>query len=1087
MASPKKILFSLELNGVEVAINNANDLAKAIKSTSDALKSEDFGTEKYRELEATLGSLKNIQGDVAQSARIMAREQVIAGDEGRQSYNAMAAELTNLRALYRAMTKEERDSPIGQETVKQIQKLDVELKELDAGIGNFQRNVGNYPQTFKEATRELTVMVGQGVPGFGQLANAALLVKDGIDGIGKTATATSKLLVGAFIGFQVAGLILDGVQAIKEFSAETNKLRGEIERTGNAAGEALDQSTAKTLAIADTFNQTTEEVFQAANVLSKNFAIPFNEALSQISDGFLAGADSNGKFLDAVIEMAPKAKAAGASLDQFGVALVEVGRAGLQEEEAIEGVIRQADEFTGKVSDMIDATNELTQRQQEQLSATEQLKAAQNDVAKQLVGVTAGFGEFGTRLKAVATQDLADLLKALGKLPAFLSGMKEAFKQFGENAVGSFRVIAIEAEILVNKAKRLNPLNSNDDQLTEEINRLEAQRNDIIAAGRSVADAFSQGYNDARRAQADKAAALEKDRLNKENQALIINQRIAAEKAAKELEAKMKPLRDAAKAAEIKYHDERLALLNELNKRLADATLAAMAEGTEKELAAERARFAAIQAEQLAQSREQEAAQLEARQKLIAAFGPNSPRVRAFEEQALADALERKRLAGLALEQEERAHLDRISEIRNAAAEDEARRELERIRTALDARQAAFAQAEVLEQTRLQERINDVLKSALPESEKQELILRLTFEADESSIQQEAVKVIEAVDTIQDRLDAIATDDTLEQASIEEYNTLTDQLDQYNLRRAELERQHTELVQAEARRREETRANEYGRALERLQTVVGLADQFFSALSEQELAGIEEQERMRNESIDRIQEKLKTATGQEKAQLEARLKNEQEGLKKLAKEREAVEKEERVRRKSFAIIQSLIDTALAVVKTIANLGLPAGLGPSILAGSIGLAQTAIIAAQPAAEGGLMGSGRVEEVTGLVNVPANIPTQRSGDNVLAMLKRGEVVLNWRQQAMLGGAPTFRAIQVPGFAEGGITGSIISAPDLSGVGSAERIRQNEVMIKELMAWVAATNARLDRLKVVVVSEDVREDLSDGDTLQARATLG
>lgn len=135
----------------------------------------------------------------------------------------------------------------------------------------------------------------------------------------------------------------------------------------------------------------------------------------------------------------------------------------------------------------------------------------------------------------------------------------------------------------------------------------------------------------------------------------------------------------------------------------------------------------------------------------------------------------------------------------------------------------------------------------------------------------------------------------------------------------------------------------------------------------------------------------------------------------------------------------------------------------------------------------MGSGRVEEVTGLVNVPANIPTQRSGDNVLAMLKRGEVVLNWRQQAMLGGAPTFRAIQVPGFAEGGITGSIISAPDLSGVGSAERIRQNEVMIKELMAWVAATNARLDRLKVVVVSEDVREDLSDGDTLQARATLG
>lgn len=66
--------------------------------------------------------------------------------------------------------------------------------------------------------------------------------------------------------------------------------------------------------------------------------------------------------------------------------------------------------------------------------------------------------------------------------------------------------------------------------------------------------------------------------------------------------------------------------------------------------------------------------------------------------------------------------------------------------------------------------------------------------------------------------------------------------------------------------------------------------------------------------------------------------------------------------------------------------------------------------QPFARGGLTGT-RIMPQHGT-------PIRRSnGDNLLATVKVGEVILNERQQALLGGANTFKRIGVPGFADGG----------------------------------------------------------------------
>ena len=60
------------------------------------------------------------------------------------SMNALSQSLSRMRIAYRELTEEERKSPFGQELLASIQQADAKIKELDATIGNHQRNVGNY-------------------------------------------------------------------------------------------------------------------------------------------------------------------------------------------------------------------------------------------------------------------------------------------------------------------------------------------------------------------------------------------------------------------------------------------------------------------------------------------------------------------------------------------------------------------------------------------------------------------------------------------------------------------------------------------------------------------------------------------------------------------------------------------------------------------------------------------------------------------------------------------------------------------------------------------------------------------------------
>jgi hypothetical protein len=97
-------------------------------------------------------------------------------------------------------------------------------------------------------------------------------------------------------------------------------------------------------------------------------------------------------------------------------------------------------------------------------------------------------------------------------------------------------------------------------------------------------------------------------------------------------------------------------------------------------------------------------------------------------------------------------------------------------------------------------------------------------------------------------------------------------------------------------------------------------------------------------------------------------------------------------------------------------------------------------------------------------------------MLATVKTGEVILNERQQAALGGEATFRAIGVPGFAGGGISfpGGQIETRTIAIQNDSTRVLQSIVSAVE------------NQPPKVLVLEEFESVQSARDTVVTKSTL-
>ena len=109
------------------------------------------GATEYERLNSQIkANNKTIQQYEKQIANTMTQEKAQQG-----SIKSLRTELSNAKAAYAELSREERDSAKGRELLDKTAELNAELKELEAAYGDNQRKVGEYELAGKALSTEL--------------------------------------------------------------------------------------------------------------------------------------------------------------------------------------------------------------------------------------------------------------------------------------------------------------------------------------------------------------------------------------------------------------------------------------------------------------------------------------------------------------------------------------------------------------------------------------------------------------------------------------------------------------------------------------------------------------------------------------------------------------------------------------------------------------------------------------------------------------------------------------------------------------------------------------------------------------------
>lgn len=1030
--------------------NRIADIKKQYANLSEAERGTELG-------KALLDEQVRLQAQVSrvsEEVRKQARDFRTSAESGEGSYKQLSNRLTDLRKQFQNLSKADREGDIGKQLVADIKALDKELKALDASTGSFQRNVGNYPKIVKQFVRGA-------IPGFEAFENT-------LEGVGISAGRLNTILSAGFGLFQVASLLIRAGQAFSDFTKEVDAARASVASLTGLTGAALDEATARSQAIAKQFGSDIKDVTDAANTLSKELGISYTEALDQIEKGFVAGLDANGDFLEGIKYNAKALQQLGESTDEFSQrqrraleSQKELSRAQVElakrfadsgnQFEVVGNLIQAALiqtflDFLDLIQPLINIGKQLFdsfrrigeslgfldkegEKAQSSLSGVNKIMEFQIAILTAVVGVFAalvsGIADFiqQTPILRTAANGIGKVfntvIDAITNIPSALVGAFAAIKQFFANLFDT----GANEEAIRGQFANLRAQGLSDEEIQNEIAR-QAQ------AGRSIADAFGQAYRASVALNNKKAEVVVEEGAKRA-------QVVTKEAAQKQAEALKKLAEERVKFQEdLRQREERnITLILELQRRLTDATIAAIEDETERTIAAEReaAKRREEDTKRDFEARKAEAAKRE--EELTAIFGRNSKEVQAFREQSAQELLAIEILQNKLLEQEGENSQARIAQIEAEAFQKQVEAEKRR---AEEARR-------VIEQQQ-QARITTLEQGLAAEAE----ALRLAELAIEEQRARGLVKAEEAAkQAVQARIDAInaqiqavseaeARANTAALAGLEvsdsEIAAILARRQELNTELAKLEEEQTAKVLEESKKQSDARRKQFEGAVQAGTQVTQLFDQFLDGLAARETQRIDAALQAVAKTKEQLSAELQTATGLEREFLEARLQDQTRNAEKLATEQEAIKRREANRNKAIAAAQAGINTLLGVSSALAQPpGPPATIPAAILAGVLGAAQTAAIVAAPAfATGGRVGKG-------------NIPKQPNGDNVLATVKTGEVVLNQQQQQALGGAATFARIGVPGFANGGRIGAPVSVSGVDPVTEALlAVREQKVVL-------------------------------------------
>jgi hypothetical protein len=206
-------------------------------------------------------------------------------------------------------------------TIKQLRE---EKKRLNFEMNNITRGTAAYDE-YKAKIQAVTKAIND------QQADVKG-TKEAWQQAGGGANDMFSKVSGLLKGGVILGVATQVFQIGKEFLAltnEVNKSRESVAKFSELTGEALNNTTAKTRSVAETFGKDFNEVLTAANSLSKSMGISFDESLGLIEKGFIKGADVNGDFLDKVKEYPIQFKQAGFTAEEFIKIAIQEPKSGI--------------------------------------------------------------------------------------------------------------------------------------------------------------------------------------------------------------------------------------------------------------------------------------------------------------------------------------------------------------------------------------------------------------------------------------------------------------------------------------------------------------------------------------------------------------------------------------------------------------------------------------------------------------------------------------------------------------------------------------------------------------------------------------
>lgn len=233
--------------------------------------------------------------------------------ENEGSLNALKAQANLLKKEIDKLSEADRNNAeIGGKLIQQRKEITDKLKEAEKAYGDTNRNVGNY----EEAIRNALGMNNRYVAGLQSMTGGMKNVGAQFKAFG---TALTGLLANpAFLA--VAGIA--GAGAALKFWYDYNRgveeaIRLTREFTGELPREQLENIRVQVIGIAETYNAEYKQVMQAADALTANFGVTWDEALRTIREGFVAGANLNGDFLNKIGQTASQMAQLGISTETF--------------------------------------------------------------------------------------------------------------------------------------------------------------------------------------------------------------------------------------------------------------------------------------------------------------------------------------------------------------------------------------------------------------------------------------------------------------------------------------------------------------------------------------------------------------------------------------------------------------------------------------------------------------------------------------------------------------------------------------------------------------------------------------------------